>query len=94
MSNPKQIAVAGSVNGAIMYVVPAGKKFQGTLHSDTTSKYAGVTPAGGVIMGFILPTVNVVQSSVLPMPITLVAGSVVTSQSPNSIFLIGVESDL
>lgn len=83
--NPRQIAIRADVNGAVMYTVPAGKKFQGLIYSNTNAQNVGITPVGG--------SLATLSYGTTPTPINLVAGTIVTSQTINSIYFIGVETD-
>lgn len=83
--NPRQIATRADVNGAIIYTVPAGKKFEGLIYSNTNAQNVGITPVGG--------SMGVLNYGTTPTPITLVAGTITTSQTINSIYFIGVETD-
>lgn len=87
--NPRQIATRATSFGVVMYTVPAGKKFQGAIYNNTTGQEVTITPAGGVSTTFgNLPTSFPSTSN----PVTLVAGSIVTSGS-NITYIIGVETD-
>jgi hypothetical protein len=57
--NPRQIAAAGSVANQLMYTVPAGKKFQGTMHSEGNPRYVRITPSGGFAVTFPVPTPSI-----------------------------------
>jgi hypothetical protein len=73
-----------------MYTVPAGKKFQGTIYNNTAGQGVGITPSGGSLISFENILTTLTSASFL---ITLVAGSIVTSQSGNSTYILGVETD-
>jgi hypothetical protein len=91
--NPRQIVVIGSGSSTVMYTVPAGKKFQGTLSSNTTGYTVAITPTGGSMAMFQVPSVSIAPTTPA-LPITLVAGSIVTNiPSSNNSYLIGVETD-
>lgn len=93
-SSPRQIAVTTNISSQVMYTVPTGKKFQGTIHSNNGGQTVGITPSGGAMAQFAVPTVNTSYSSVSPMPITLVAGTVLTNfGTSGQQYLIGVETD-
>jgi len=92
-ANPRQIVVTGSGSSTVMYTVPAGKKFQGTLSSNTTGHSVTITPTGGSLAMFQVPSVSTAPTTPA-LPITLVAGSIVTNiPSSNVSYLIGVETD-
>lgn len=89
-TNPRQIAVTTTTGSLVMYTVPAGKKFQGSIYSNTAGMDVGITPAGGSLISF-----GSIPSS-FPSPsmgLILVAGSIVTSQTTNRTSIIGVETD-
>ena len=92
-SNPKQIVAVGSSGSVVMYTVPAGKKFQGTVASNATGHIVAITPSGGALTWVLVPSLS--SSPTAPaLPITLVAGSIFTNISgANSSYLIGVETD-
>lgn len=88
--NPRQIALTTSTNSLVMYTVPAGKKFQGSIYSSGVGQTVSITPAGGSSA-----TIGNIPSS-FPSPTTgliLVAGSSVTTTSTNVTTIIGVETD-
>lgn len=92
-ANPRQIVVVGSGSSTVMYTVPTGKKFQGTISSNTTGYNVAITPTGGSMAMFQVPSVSVAPTTPA-LPLTLVAGSIVTNiQSSNNSYLIGVETD-
>jgi hypothetical protein len=89
-SNPRQIATSAGTSGVIIYTVPAGKKFQGSIYNNVTAMDITITPAGGSSTTFRnLPTSFPSGS----YPLTLVAGTIITSASANNTYLIGVETD-
>jgi len=93
-TNPRQIAASGSADSQIMYTVPAGKKFQGTMHAETVNRYMRITPSGGAAVNFSVPTNITSGASSSAFPVTLVAGSIVANVSSGaSTYLIGVETD-
>lgn len=95
MNNPRQIAVYSATNGAIMYTVPAGKKFVGYISAMATAASAySITPSGGVAQTFYAAYINSTSLSTTPAQITLVAGTIITSNATNGLQLLGVESDL
>lgn len=88
--NPRQIAATTTTSGLVIYTVPAGKKFQGSIYSNTNAMDVGITPAGGSLINF----ANIPSS--FPSPSTgliLVAGSIVTTQNANRTYILGVETD-
>ena len=88
--NPKQIATRATASGFVMYTVPAGKKFQGTIYSSTAAQGIAITPSGGSSLTFEnIPTSFASTSSLT----TLVAGTIMTSASINSTYIFGVETD-
>jgi len=88
--NPRQIATSAGTSGVIMYTVPAGKKFQGAIYSSANGMSITITPAGGSAVTFInIPTSFPTSSNAL----TFVAGTIITSASANTTYLIGVETD-
>jgi len=89
-SNPRQIATSTTTSSLVMYTVPAGKKFQGTIYNNTAAQSVGITPSGGSLITFENILTTLTSASFL---ITLVAGSIVTSQSGNRTFILGVETD-
>lgn len=91
--NPRQIVAATNVVSTVMYTVPSGKKFQGTIYSNNVGQQVSITPAGGVAAAVQLPSIS--TAPIAPaLPVTLVAGSIVTCLiSSNFIYLIGVETD-
>lgn len=91
---PKQIVAASGSASAVMYTVPSGKKFQGTVHSSGLGKAVGITPAGGSLVMFEVPGISTSYAATPPMPITLVAGTVFTNFGTGATqYLIGVETD-
>jgi hypothetical protein len=88
--NPRQIATSTTTNSLVMYTVPAGKKFQGTIYNGTAGQGVAITPSGGSLILFENVLTTLTSASFL---ITLVAGSIVTSQSANRTFILGVETD-
>ena len=91
---PRQIVAQSQTSSQVMYTVPTGKKFQGTVHSTNGGQTVGITPAGGSLTQVVVPGINVSYSSVSPMPITLVAGTVFTNLSSSGVqYLVGVETD-
>lgn len=89
-SNPRQITARAIASSVVMYTVPAGKKFQGTIYNNTAGQGVGITPSGGSLISFENILTTLTSASFL---ITLVAGSIVTSQSGNSTYILGVETD-
>ena len=88
--NPRQITATASTAPVVMYTVPAGKKFQGSIYNNTSGTSITITPAGGSAVTFFpLPTSFPSESSGL----VFAAGTIITSASGNSTFLIGVETD-
>ena len=73
----RQIAVASATDAVVLYVVPAGRTFVGTIHG------------GGIRLNqsaaFSLP------GSSVPLPVTLIGGTVVTQSGTTQTCLIGVE---
>lgn len=94
-SNPRQIVVAQGAASTIMYTVPSGKKFQGTMHTNYAGQTASITPSGGVSATFVIPSAITSYASASALPVTLVAGSIVKNElnSGNPTYLIGVETD-
>ena len=94
-SNPRQIVAAQSAGSTVMYTVPSGKKFQGTIHSNYAGQTASITPSGGAAVVFSIPSNATASTASSSLPLTLVAGSTVTNVSPtgNNSMLIGVETD-
>lgn len=91
--NPRQIAARVDANGAIMYTVPAGKKFQGQVYGNTVSVTIAVTPLGGVSASLPVPSINIAYQSVSPLSVTFVAGTIIANSSGTSTYIIGVETD-
>lgn len=92
-ANPKQIIVSTGTGAQLMYTVPAGKKFQGTMYSNATAMQISITPSGGAAVTFIIPSISQAPTTP-PLPLTLVAGSIVTNVSgANNQHLVGVETD-
>lgn len=92
-SNPRQIVVLGSGSSTVMYTVPTGKKFQGTISSNAIGYSVAITPTGGSMAMFQVPSVSTAPTTPA-LPLTLVAGSIVTNiTSGNNSYLIGVETD-
>lgn len=88
--NPKQIATSIGASGFVMYTVPAGKKFQGSIYNNIAAMAITITPSGASAITF----PNIPNSFPSPSTgLTLVAGTIVTSASGNTTFLIGVETD-
>jgi hypothetical protein len=93
-SSPRQIAAASQSSGQVMYTVPAGKKFQGSIWSNSAGTTEYITPAGGSQIDISVPGVNTSYTAVSPLQITLVAGTIVTHGSSSyRSFLVGVETD-
>lgn len=93
-SSPKQIVASTSGSASVMYTVPTGKKFVGTIWSGIAGGAVSVTPAGGSGVFLNLPGINTSYATSSPMPITLVAGTIITNISTNaSQYLVGVETD-
>lgn len=91
--NPKQIVASTGASSQVMYTVPAGKKFQGTMHSNAVNMQISITPSGGAAVAFVIPSISQTPTTP-PLPLTLVAGSIVTNVSgSNNQHLIGVETD-
>lgn len=88
--NAKQIVAKVNGGNFVMYTVPTGKKFQGTVYCDTAAQPITFTPAGGAAV-----TVSNIPTGYLTAPflLTLVAGTIVTAANANTNFLIGVETD-
>ena len=84
-SAPKQISVPGLASSAVMYTVPTGRTFVGFAIS--VSGQMGLCVNGNAMQMAWGTGWNI------PIPLTLIAGSVVTSQGSYSGWaLIGVES--
>jgi len=93
-SNPRQVVAAAATSSAIMYTVPSGKKFQGSLWSNGAGKRVGITPSGGSQVLIELPAISTSYIATSPMPVTLVAGTIVTNIDTGATqHLIGVETD-
>lgn len=93
-SSPRQIVAATGTASAVMYTVPAGKKFQGLLWSNGAGKRVGITPSGGSQVLIELPAISTSYIATSPMPVTLVAGTIVTNiDTGSNQHLMGVESD-
>lgn len=89
-ANPRQIAATTTTQGLVIYTVPAGKKFVGSIYSSIGGMSVGITPSGNSLIDF----AGIPAS--FPSPSTgliLVAGSIVTTQTSNRTFIIGVETD-
>ena len=93
--SPRQIAVTVSATNTVMYTVPLGKKFQGTIHTSASGASAGITPLGGSRASFVTPSLATTSTTSSALPLTLVAGSIIatTSTGGAEIYLIGVETD-
>ena len=89
-SNPRQIATSTTTSSLVMYTVPAGKKFQGAIYNNAAAQAVGITPSGGSLIAFENLLTAFPSAS---NPLTLVAGSIVTSQNGNRTFILGVETD-
>lgn len=88
--NPKQIATRVTAASVVIYTVPTGKKFQGTIYNNTAAQTIAITPSGGSSTTFDnLPTSFASASSL----VTLTAGTIVTSTSGNITYIVGVETD-
>jgi hypothetical protein len=93
-NNPRQIAAQSQTSSQVMYTVPAGKKFVGTLWSNQAGNNVYITPSGGAAVNINLPGVSTQYAASSPMPVTLVAGTIVTNLATNSPqYLLGVETD-
>lgn len=91
----RQVVASSAVIGAILYTVPAGKKFVGTIHSDSVGCYVTITPSGGAGVSVASPSIFSSYVSVSPIPVTLISGTIISNNSSaGSTFLVGVESDL
>lgn len=94
LSNPRQIAAFSQIASAVMYTVPAGKKFVGYVHGNASSNTYSVTPSGGVAVSLVAFPVTGTSIGTTPMQLTFVAGTVITNTGANPTYVIGVESDL
>jgi hypothetical protein len=92
--NPRQIAVITSTSGLVMYTVPAGKKFVGYIYGYTSGVQYTITPSGGTAITQVGGGVSYSNTSVTPFQLVLVAGTIITNNSTNAIYLNGIESDL
>lgn len=94
MNNPRQIVASSSTNGAVLYTVPSGKKFVGYINGSSSTNTYTVTPSGGFAVSFNAYPVTGTSIGTTPMPLTFIAGTIITNTGTNTTFLIGVESDL
>lgn len=85
-ANPKQISLTTGVDNAVIYTVPAGRKFIGALVPNST--YLRV-----VINGVQCVELTNTNYYLTPMPITLAAGTTVAKGVTYPFGLIGVEYD-
>jgi hypothetical protein len=93
-SSPRQIAVWSNTSSQVMYTVPTGKKFVGSLWSNQAANSVGITPAGGSATQIGVPGIGTSYAATSPMQITLVAGTIVTNYSTSAAqYLVGVETD-
>lgn len=93
-SSPRQIVAQSQTSSQVMYTVPVGKKFTGTIWSNAAGGSLGITPAGGSAVQISLPGVTTSYAATSPMPITLVAGTIITNYGTGSVqYLVGVETD-
>lgn len=92
--NPRQIAVTVSQSGAVMYTVPAGRKFAGYIYAGTANASYTVTPSGGTAVNFNASSLITATSQTTPMQLVFVAGTIITCSAGVTINLNGVESDL
>lgn len=92
--NPKQIVSTLSISGVVMYTVPAGRKFQGYIHSTTQNISVNVTPSGGSAAAVHLTCPSVTSASATPPLFTLISGTIVATASASTTTIIGVETDV
>lgn len=93
--NPKQITIGNSTLSAVVYTVPAGRKFLGRIFNTILSS----TQINGASFNFFAGSVNsgttnIANSSTF-MDLTLLAGTVVSnpSSSAGSCQILGIEVD-
>jgi hypothetical protein len=92
ISNPRQIAISSSAP-AVLYTVPAGRKFVGHIYAvSNTAPYSLTTP-NGVQSGHTGGALQIASASTQPIQIVLIAGTSITGQGIDTRIL-GVESDL
>ena len=92
MANPRQIAIYNS-SSAVLYTVPAGRKFVGYIHGGSAACTYSVTPAGGAATTMRAGSVQLSYQSTTPAQIVLVAGTIITGIGLE-LNIFGVESDL
>ena len=94
MSNPRQIAVGnGGALSAVIYTVPAGKKFGGYIYGGTVVSSFNITPSGGTSSFQRTGSIQGTSIATPPIQIILTAGTIV-SGTGSELFLLGIESDL
>lgn len=95
MANPRQIAATAATSGAVMYTVPAGKKFVGYIYgySVYNATYT-ITPSGGAAISQKASLTGYSGASTVPFQLILLPGTIITNTAAVEIFLIGIESDL
>lgn len=91
--NAKQISLAASLANAVVYTVPAGKKFIGYITSSSAYSDYGQFKVNGVIH-----TNAYYQSSggmtMMSRELTFLAGTVIsTLPNSNNVSILGIESD-
>lgn len=93
MSSPRQIAVYNGSSSAILYTVPAGRKFVGYIHGGSAAAAYYMTPSGGTANIVRASSVLVSYQSTTPAQLILIAGTIITGTGVELI-IHGVESDL
>lgn len=90
---PRQIAASTTSSGTVLYTVPTGKKFQGYIYNSGQGQSVGITPSGGSLVQIDLTCPSVGYASATAPLFTLVAGTIITTQSTGRTNVIGVETD-
>ena len=86
-SGQKQVAVSSNIPAQVMYTVPANRVFRGYLVGSSTSSAIGIN--GAQVCAY----VNSTGAACTPIPLELLAGTIVTCVANNAVSIHGIEED-